>query len=397
MRDAMRLMAGALAVLLGLAVPAAALDVTIGVLKVERPQELPLSRLDMPPDDLGFQGARLSVADNNTTGRFLGHTYAALEASTPPEEMAQALDDLIERGARFIVTMASAPDLEALAAHVAGRDVVLLNAQARDDALRTETCLPNVLHIASSRAMEADGLAQFLVWKRWRNWMLVEGSHPEDTLWADALRRAARKFGAKIVEERTYEDTGGARRTDTGHVLVQKQMPIFTQRAKKHDVLIAADEADVFAAFLPYHTWDPAPVAGSAGLRPVAWHPANEAWGATQFQRRFEKLAERRVAGLDYTVWLAIRTIGEGVTRTSSADVAAVKDYVLSEAFELGVFKGTKVNFRSWNQQLRSPVLLAHDRMIVSVSPQEEFLHKTTRLDTLGFDAPESDCRLHEN
>ena len=158
---------------------------------------------------------------------------------------------------------------------------------------------------------------------------------------------------------------------------------------------IAADEADVFAAYLPYHTWDARPVAGSAGLRPVGWHPANEAWGATQFQRRFERIAERRVRTLDFQVWLALRVIGEGVTRTASADPATVRDYVLSDDFELGIFKGTKVNFRPWNQQLRSPVLLANDRMIVSVSPQKEYLHQISQLDTLGYDEPESRCSLN--
>ena len=139
--------------------------------------------------------------------------------------------------------------------------------------------------------MLADALAQFLMWKNWPEWFLVAGSHPEDEGLAQAYRRAAAKFGAKIVEERVLEDTGGARRTDSGHVQVQKQMPVFTQRAPDHDVLIAADENDIFAAYLPYQTWDPRPVAGSAGLVPRSWHPAMEAWGATQFQNRFERLS----------------------------------------------------------------------------------------------------------
>jgi hypothetical protein len=32
--------------------------------------------------------------------------------------------------------------------------------------------------------------------------------------------------------------------------------------------------------------------------------------------------------------------------------------------------------------------------MLVSVSPQDGFLHQRTPLDTLGFDEPESNCRL---
>ena len=65
--------------------------------------------------------------------------------------------------------------------------------------------------------MLTDALAQYLVWKRWTDWFLIEGSHPEDKALADAYKRAATKFGAKIVEERVYEDTGGARRIGLGH------------------------------------------------------------------------------------------------------------------------------------------------------------------------------------
>jgi len=363
MRLLMMLLSAVLAVY---SVPASAeLAIKIGVLKVERPTELPLSRLDLPPDDLGFAGAALSVDDNNTTGRFLKHEYTTETVTVDPDGASAALDAFAEQGINLVVTMADKVDLETLAAQADDLGMLLFNAKAEDDDLRTTVCLPNVLHVASSRAMKADGLAQFLIWKKWRNWMLIHGSHPEDQAWADALRRAGNKFGAKIVEEREFEDTGGSRRTDTGHVLVQKQMPIFTQRAREHDVVVTADEADVFAAYLPYHTWDARPVVGSAGLRPVGWHPANEAWGSTQYQRRFERLAERRVRTLDFQVWLAIRVIGEAVTRTSSMDPADIKAYALGDDFELG-------------------------------SPQDEFLHKVTRLDTLGFDEPESDCALHK-
>jgi len=42
-------------------------------------------------------------------------------------------------------------------------------------------------------------------------------------------------------------------------------MPVFTQQLPAYDVLVAATKAKVFASYLPYRTWDPRPVAGSAG------------------------------------------------------------------------------------------------------------------------------------
>jgi adenylate cyclase len=58
----------------------------------------------------------------------------------------------------------------------------------------------------------------------------------------------------------------------------------------------------------------------------------------------------------------------------------------------LSGFKGVALSYRPWNHQLRHGVLLADGRLVVSVSPQDEFLHQATRLDTLGFDRPDSTC-----
>jgi ABC transporter substrate binding protein (PQQ-dependent alcohol dehydrogenase system) len=243
--------------------------------------------------------------------------------------------------------------------------------------------------------MMADALAQFLIAKRWDEWVLIHGSNPPDRLLADAYRRAATKFGARIVEEREFEDTGGARRADTSHVLVQKSMPVFTQGLEDHDVIVAADESQYFAGHLPYHTWDPSPVAGSAGLMPIGWHPGHEAWGGTQFQTRFEKLAGRPARPLDYQAWMALRALGEAAVRTKSADPDTLRAYMLGEEFELAAFKGEPLTFRSWNQQLRQPILLTHDKLLVSVSPQTQFLHRRSQLDTLGYDEPESACALN--
>src|SRR5207244_9812260 len=118
---------------------------------------------------------------------------------------------------------------------------------------------------------------------------------PKDKLFADALRRAATKFGAKIVQERVFEDRGGSRRTGSGIVQIQRQIPVFTQEAPAHDVVVAADESEVFAAYLPYRTWDARPVAGSAGLIPTSWDASHDQWGAWQLQNRFIKLNARRM------------------------------------------------------------------------------------------------------
>ncbi|MFK7944677.1 MAG: ABC transporter substrate-binding protein [Paracoccaceae bacterium] len=364
------------------------------IVKVDRPQPIPISRLDLPVEDEGFAGGQQALEHNATTVRFLNQTYELVEIVTTRENMATEIEKLGVDGVNVVIVLANADDLLAIADLPAAKDMLILNAEARDDRLRGEECRANVIHIAPSRAQLADGLAQYMIWKKWNEWLLVHGSHPEDQLMADAYRRAARKFGAKIVEERLFEDTGGGRQSDSGHVLVQRQMPVFMQRADDHHVVVVADENEVFGHYLPYRTWDARPVAGDAGLVTSMWHKGHESYGSTQLQRRFEKRTNRHMRDLDYLVWLGFRSVGEAVTRTNSADVTTLKDFMLSDDFVIAGFKGQGLSFRPWNQQMRHGVILGDGRLVVTISPQEEFLHQKTRLDTLGFDEPENRCEF---
>src|SRR5712675_3548449 len=199
-----------------------------------------LSLVEQPSENDGIAGARLAIEDNNTTGRFLNQRFLLEEIRLKAtDNIADVVAALPERG--ISIAIADLPADALLKAADAGREqgLLILNAAAIDDRLREEDCRANVIHVAPTRSMLTDGLAQYLIWKQWRRWLLVVGSHPEDQLLAEAYRRSAKKFGAKIVEERVFQDTGGGRRSDSGSVQVQRQMPVFTQNAPDHDVLVA--------------------------------------------------------------------------------------------------------------------------------------------------------------
>lgn len=377
---------------LGLPALAESVEYRVAVIRVDAPGPMPISRLDLPPDDLGLAGADLGTADNATTGSFLGQSFVTETVVATPETVEAELQRLLDAGITYVVTLADAETTVRLA-DIAGDRALVFNALATDDALRGADCRANLLHVAPSDAMMTDALAQYLAWKRWDKVVLIAGSHPEDQALAAAYRHSAEKFGLRIVEERVYEDTGGARRTDSGHVQVQKQMPVFTQGLPAHDVVIAADRAGVFADWLPYHTWDARPVAGSAGLVPESWNPAQEAWGGTQFQTRFEKSAHRPARPEDFQAWMALRVIGEAATRTKGGNYGVMHDFILSDKFDLAAFKGQKLTFRDWDGQLRQPILLVAGNVVASVSPQDEYLHQVSQLDTLGTDRPETECK----
>ncbi|MGR0184154.1 ABC transporter substrate-binding protein [Azospirillum aestuarii] len=369
------------------AAPADNSTVRIAYLTQEVEHPPALSNLDEPPADDGLAGATLAVADNNSTGRFLKQRFE-LEAVTVPidGDPAQALRDLAAAGHRIVVLDLPGEAPGALARLPEAADLLLFNAGSTDDSLRNALCAPNLLHTAPDRAMLADALAQYLAVKRWTKWQLIVGTRPEDRLYAAAVKRAAKRFGAEVVEEKTWSEDHDARRT------AQAEMPVFTQ-GKRHDVVIVADEIGDFGDYVLYRTWEPRPVAGTQGLVPTNWHRAHEAWGAAQLQSRFKAAAQRVMSPRDHAVWAAIRAVGEAATRTRSTDPAALATYIRGPDFTLAAFKGVPLSFRSWDGQLRQPVLLAADRSLVSVSPQDGFLHPKTELDTLGHDQPETGCR----
>lgn len=67
-----------------LAAPAGADTIRAGVLRVDDAGLPPVSRLDLPPADMGFAGARLATEDNAPTGRFMGHTFETVEITGTP-------------------------------------------------------------------------------------------------------------------------------------------------------------------------------------------------------------------------------------------------------------------------------------------------------------------------
>lgn len=364
------------------------LAVRIGYLGY-RPDPGPLLSNVIPePVDAGLRGAELAITDSNSTGRFLKHSYELESVNADSsEQLQQAAQALHAEGLRLFVINAPAESLLQLSE--AMPDSLLINAGSPSDDLRTSRCLANVLHTLPSRSMLADALAQFLAVRRWNRWLLISGPTEDDQAYAQALKRAAKRFGHKIIEEKPWSFDNDQRRT------AQADMPLFTQ-ASEYDVVVVADERGDFGEYVPYHTWLPRPVVGTQGLTPTGWHKTVETYGAAQLQKRFETHANRWMNDRDFAAWIGVRSLATAVTRLGNTDPEKIRQISLSETLPIDGFKGRKLTFRPWNGQLRQPIPLVHPRSLVTNSPQDGFLHPTSELDTLGFDRPESQCRLSE-
>ncbi|MCE4223714.1 ABC transporter substrate-binding protein [Methylobacterium sp. C25] len=371
------------------AVKPAAAPVTIHYIerRIERPT--PLNNEDPIPEDEGLRGAELGIKDSNATGRFVGLSFTLKPTVVEPgADIRAAFAEVAKDGPpRFVVVNAPADDVIALADSEEGRETVFLNVGATDTRLRDGDCRARLLHVIPSRDMLADALMQLLVFKRWTRLLLVSGPNPADGLYAEALRRSAKKFGAKIVAETSF-DARGADLRDSA----LREFALVT-RGPEHDVVAVADEAGEFGTNLVYNTASPRPVVGTQGLTPAAWGRAVEAWAAAQLQQRFKKLAGRTMLPVDWAGWMAVHAVGEAAVQLKSGDPAAIKDLMLSPKFEVGGFKGRSLSFRPWNGQLRQPLYLLWPGAVVAAAPIEGFLHRRTELDTLGLDQPESACK----
>lgn len=352
----------------------------------------PLYDLLAVPEDEAVAGAELAIKDNNTTGLFTGQAFTLDAVSVAEDEdPVEAARKLVDDGLRLIIVNLPGDELLKVADAVKGKGVLLFNVGATDDDLRADKCRADVFHIAPSRAMLADALAQFLSAKRWTKLFLVVGPSPADQLYAAALRRAAKKFGLKIVADKPW--TFGPLGRDRSDSITRSDALVFS-RGVDADVIVVADEANDFGNYIPFRTFEPRLVVGTQGLTASTWHPAQDAWGSAQLQSRFLRSASRTMRPADYQAWVAARMVGEAATRTKSGDPDAIATFLRAPDFTLAAFKGVPLSVRPWDQQVRQPLLIAQPLGIVSVAPEEGFLHQRTPLDTLGVDEGESKCRL---
>jgi len=375
--------------------------VKIGYLREVGDHPRPSSRLDVPPKDAGIAGALMGVEENNAGGRFTNHDYSlTTKTVSSPEKAVEAIAALYADGHNYFIVDASAPTLLKLSDWGKDKNVLLFNVSATDVSLRQEDCRPNILHIVPDRYMLADALAQYLIAMKWTRWLIVHGSTPGDLAYVDAVKRAANRFGATIVDTREYKDVSGGRRDDIGAIPPGKQASADAAFAANADyqVIVVADEEQLFGPYMPYRGGgEPRPVAGTTGLVATTWSHGHEKWGATQAHNNFEKDFKRLMLPLDYQAYVAARAIGEGVTRNAEADFATVAAFIRGPELQLAPFKGIKQQFRPWDGQFRQPIIIATEKVPVSVSPQKGFPHAShpeIEVDTLGIDEPESKCKM---
>ena len=360
----------------------------VNYLKLLKAPVVTLSNINSLPENSGLSGAQLAVNDANSTGKFINQMFTLSQFElNAPKELLKRIDQQFKNGVFVFLVSGDSDVFEDIDKWAKNKPVLVFNVSESEDEMRYTLCLSSVLHTVPSYRMKSDALAQWLVAKRLSKILLIKGKGAADEHIAHAFSLAAKRFGLSIIDERVWDFNTDLRRS------TQQEIPLFTQTSRSYDVVFVADAHKDFAEFIPYNTYLPRPVIGSAGLEALAWHRVIEQWGAAQLQSRFRKMVARDMNELDFSAYLAVRSVAQAAQQTGSGKPAELIDYIHSDAFELAAYKGRKLSFRSWNGQLRMPLALVQPNAFVSESPQAGMLHPTNELDTLGFDAREMRCK----
>jgi ABC transporter substrate binding protein (PQQ-dependent alcohol dehydrogenase system) len=334
-----------------------------------------------------FDGARVALEESGFAGAAAGVRFELRRATgADAAGLAAELQALQRDGVKLVLLDAPGDVVEALGQRTRGQDLLLFSLTALDDGLRQEKCQPHVFHVAPNHAMLMDALAQYLVARKWRAALVLRGPGTADAALLGAFDRAARRFGVRIVETRPF--VLGRDPRERG----QNNVALLTAGAD-YDVVVVLDTDGEFAREVPYAVQRPRPVVGSAGLVPDWWHWAWERHGAPQLNNRFARVAKRPMTGYDWSAWLALKAIVEGVVRTRSTEPRAIAGFLTGDQAVLDGFKGNRLAFRRWDRQLRQPLLLTTGNWVVERAPLDGFLHARNTMDTLGFDEKESRCK----
>ena len=363
----------------------APLKINILYLQEQLPIPPTLSNVIKDPKDGGLMGARLAAQDVQKTAHFFNQDFSLqIFSSTKPQELKTKLSEHLKENT--FVLLDTSTDFTSSIAKTHAKKGLFFNVSNEDNLLRTKQCRPNLFHTVASNAMLSDALVQFLVARNWKNWFMITGKNEQDKQFLASILRSQKRFGGKITTQKEWDFNTDLRR------VASKEMSLFTQSKKDYDVVLVSDKLGDFGEYIYFNTWLPRPLAGTQGLTPVTWHKVIEQWGAAQLQSRFESFANRWMNDIDYSAWVSIFAISELVKSTKSAAFSENLKAIYQDDFSFGGYKGRKLSFRSFNGQMRQNIALVHSRGLVSISPQEGFLHPASELDTLGFSKQEVNC-----
>lgn len=310
----------------------------------------------------------------------------------PDKDIQQQLESIPTSG--FVILDVPLDSFEQVAriADVAG--LIVANVRHSDSDLRESLCLANLFHTIPSDRMYFDALGQFLIFRGWRKVLLVQGPDERDEQRAQVLYESLEKFGADVVDRRTFSLSHHPDDRDDNR-------PDFITGGVSYDVVAVIDSNKDYGRYFQYSTRSARPVVGDVGLTPASWHFALERYGAPQLNERYRTFKDDTpldalavMTDAEFAAWSAVKLISNSINSRGGDAEVNVRTILDDANSQVDLYKGTRGSIRQWNNQLRQPILLATPDTVVAIAPMPKFLHPEHYVDTLGLDKPESQCQL---
>lgn len=276
-------------------------------------------------------------------------------------------------------------------------NLVTVNVRHSNSDLRENLCLETLYHTIPSDHMYFDALVQFLIYSNWRKVLVVHGPSDIDHARTKILNQSLSKFGADVSDVREFTLSHHPDDRD-------KNKPEFLTGGASYDVVVVIDTARDYGRYIQYKTRRARPVIGDIGLMPRGWHRTLERYGAPQLNERYrafkgeeELPASEAMSDAEFATWSAIKLITNSLNTIEGMDGDSlnVSAILKHPDAQVDLYKGTRGSIRSWNHQLRQPILLTTSDAVIAVAPMPKFLHPEHYVDTLGLDEPESKCQLN--
>ena len=367
-----------------------AADINVGFLSLDNDpryaEDHVYARIELYPTGDALFGAEMGLADSQMLAAATGNRFvldAARAADTG--ELVQHVERLAAAGTRFVILDLPGDSVDQLAAATRELPITLVNATAPENLLR-DRCYPNLVHTGASDRMSADAMVQYLRAQNWTRVLMLTGSLPRDVLIAESFRQSAERMRLKIVDERTFSLSNNPENRELNNTLL-------LTGGTDYDVVFLADSDGEYGRYLPYATQLPRPVIGTTGLVATEWHWSLERYGSPQVNSRFADLTDgRRMAGQDWSTWMAAKAIATAYAKSRKTDPAEIDAYMRSSKLRIDGSKGVTMNFREWDGQMRMPLILATHNAVIAIPPLNGFEHQLSTLDTLGTDEQEHQC-----
>jgi ABC transporter substrate binding protein (PQQ-dependent alcohol dehydrogenase system) len=360
--------------------------------------------------------AQLAVEEANHIAGAFGKVVRLLtEVATSADDAEKKAVKLVRQGgAKAVIGGGNDPLSQSVQAATTREGIIYLNTMSRSEALRGARCHRLTFHVEASLAMYADTIGQWLVRgaKKTRWGFLASETEAGAEIERMAERALRRQGGTAVAREvvpagaRDYRAALAALAKAGPDVLVINLAgpSLLTALAHVRELDLRVEVAGVVMDAIEFWEAEPAKL---AGVWPAVWFHGFSRYSGRELNKRLAEALGQPAESRAWANFTAVKAVWEAVLRGERTDTAGLVSF-LEKGRGLDAHKGQPLTFRSWDHQLRQPLMVLRCRVPAAGAPRWDIYEllgevplrgtpgksQEEILDTLGLSGAESTCRF---